>query len=185
MNGNSRGISDTFYGRIRVRLTLYAPPIQLGFYLLTSSKIHWFPLIKIDVSNVLEFTWCVCRERVCVCVAAFTLSHCDGLCIALHCALWCCCSCYCCWIVVIVACSLLRALNILSHSDSTLQPAVCACVFYVYWICICLYTYEYTYVPRRAMSIRQMNGIQLTPFVCSFVLPPQTSHTCDTMLCHL
>lgn len=46
MGINVRGISRSV-SCLYVRLTLYAPPIQLGFYLLTSSKIHWFSSLRL------------------------------------------------------------------------------------------------------------------------------------------
>lgn len=56
-----------------VRLTLYAPPIQLGFYLLTSSeKIHW--------SSSLRLMCRMCLFTCCCSLASLrnTLSHLDS-----------------------------------------------------------------------------------------------------------
>lgn len=89
-------------------LTLYAPPIQLGFYLLTSSKIHWFFSLRL-------------MYRICVCVfvvALFSLIH-------ITLSSWYCC--YCCYY-----CLLLLAFISNSSLSYVLYTTLLLFILYIY-----------------------------------------------------
>lgn len=86
MGINVRGISRSV-SCLYVRLTLYAPPIQLGFYLLTSSKIHWFSSLRLMwrmcvlVQMMMPVLCCAVQcqwRRTSFTITLNTLSHLDS-----------------------------------------------------------------------------------------------------------